>query len=60
MKIVMLGTGAAIPDADRNDSAIVINVRDDDSARLLLREPFTARAANAVCGPCYNNDLVLK
>ncbi len=29
MKIVMLGTGAAVPDADRNDSAIVINVRDN-------------------------------
>ena len=28
MKVVMLGTGAAIPDADRNDSSIVINVHD--------------------------------
>ena len=28
MRIIMLGTGAAIPDADRNDSGILITVRD--------------------------------
>ena len=28
MKVVMLGSGAAIPDADRNASSIVINVHD--------------------------------